>query len=102
MNKIFSWIGAAVALFAVSAASAQSGVIEDDFVGCLTDAYYDAYDFAVTIGNWNDRDQLMASSCYELEGLEYIIVKKTFMTARIQVTIDGEAIRLSTTRDAIR
>ena len=102
MIKMLSSVAALLLLFALSPAAAQSGVIEDDFVGCLTDAYFDDYTMAVTSNNWAQRDELMESACYELEGLEYSLVKKSFMGARIDVTIDGDRIRLTTTPDAIQ
>lgn len=52
--------------------------------------------------NWIRRDELMDSVCYEIEGLEYSLVKKSFMSARIQVTIDGESLRLTTSPKAIQ
>ncbi len=102
MTKMLSSIAALVLVFALSPAAAQTGVIEDDFVGCLTDAYFDDYTMAVTSSNWAQRDELMESACYELEGVEYSLVKKSFMGARIDVTIDGERLRLTTTTDAIQ
>ena len=48
------------------------------------------------------RDALMATVCYDLEGIEYSVVKKLFMSIRIQVTIDGETLRLTTSREAMK
>lgn len=102
MAKMYRLIVSLAMVLATNAASAQSGVIGDDFIGCLTDGYFDDYDIAVTSKDWRRRDELMASACYEIEGLEYSVVKKSFMSARIQLTIDGEALRLTTSLDAIK
>ena len=57
---------------------------------------------AVLSRDWGRRDALMATVCYDLEGIEYSAVKKSFMSIRIQVTIDGETLRLTTSREAIK
>ena len=55
MTKMLSSMAALLLVFALSPASAQTGVIEDDFVGCLTDAYFDDHTMAVTSRNWAQR-----------------------------------------------
>ena len=102
MTRMLAWIGSLAVVFAGGAATAQTGVIGDDYVGCLTDRYFDDHDIAVLSRDWGRRDELMASVCYDLEGIEYSVVKKSFMSVRIRVTIDGETLRLTTSRDAIK
>ncbi len=102
MAKSIPWFGLLAAMIAANAALAQSGVIDDDYVGCLTDTYFEDYDIAVVSKDWRRRDELMDSVCYEIEDLEYSLIKKSFMGARIQVTIDGESLRLTTSPKAIQ
>ena len=102
MAKSIPWFGLLAAMIAANAALAQSGVIDDDYVGCLTDNYFEDYDIAVVSQDWRRRDELMDSVCYEIEDLEYNLIKKSFMSARIRVTIDGESLRLTTSPKAIQ
>ena len=102
MNRMLTLIISRAAVSAAGAATAQTGGIEDDYVGCLTDRYFDDHDIAVLSRDWGRRDALMATVCYDLEGIEYSVVKKSFMSIRIQVTIDGETLRLTTSREAIK
>ena len=102
MNRMLTSIISLAAVSAIGAAIAQTGVIEDDYIGCLTDRYFDDHEIAVLTRDWGLRDALMDSVCYDLEGIEYSVVKKSFMSIRIQVTIDGETLRLTTSREAIK
>ena len=101
MAKFIPWFGLHAAMIAANSALAQSGVIDDDYVGCLTDTYFEDYDIAVVSKDWRRRDELMDSVCYEIEGLEYSLIKKSFMGVRIQLTINGETLRLTTSPKAI-
>lgn len=102
MAKSIAWFGLLAGMIAANAAMAQTGVIGDDFVGCLSDRYFEDYDVAVVSKNWGRRDELMNSVCCEIEDLEYSLVKKSFMSVRIQVTIDGNTFRLTTSPKAIQ
>ena len=102
MAKSIAWFGLLASMIAANTAMAQTGVIGDDYVGCLTDRYFEDYDIAVFSKDWRRRDELMDSVCYEIEDLEYSLVKKSFMSVRILVTIDGEALRLTTSPKAIQ
>ena len=102
MAKSIAWFGLLASMIATNTAMAQTGVIGDDYVACLTGRYFEDYDIAVISKDWRRRDELMDSVCYEIEDLEYSLVKKSFMSVRIQVTIDGEALRLTTSPKTIQ
>ena len=102
MNRMLTLIISLAAVSAAGAATAQTGVIEDDYVRCLTDRYFEDHEIAVLSRDWGRRDALMDSVCYDLEGIEYSVVKKSFMSIRIQVTLDGQTLRLTTSREAIK
>ena len=102
MNRMLTLIISLAAVSAAGAATAQTSVIEDDYVGCLTDRYFEDHEIAVLSRDWGRRDALMDPVCYDLEGIEYSVVKKSFMSIRIQVTLDGQTLRLTTSREAIK
>lgn len=97
MRQGFAW--AAVPLFLVLAqsapASAQSGVLDGPWIGCLTEDTFGQMTNALVTGDDRLRDSLLGTSCVVLDGQEFSVLGRiSFGVRQIRVYVGDNHIDL--------
>ena len=88
--------------FAPFEASAQSGRIQGDYVGCVTRQALDEFITAATRDDHRQMGALLGSVCVNMNGLPYSIVRRGFVRSEVRVYASGSSIVLFTVSEAVR
>jgi hypothetical protein len=81
---------------------AQSGRISGAFVGCLTEDVLDEFIQAATNNDRRQMQALLNVSCFNLDGREYSVMERGFLTSRIRVYAGDGSVPLYTVSEALR
>ena len=85
-----------------SAAAAQSGVITDDYIGCLTEKYLDQLGRAIHSNDTRLRDSLMGKVCVLIKGYPFSMLDSGMLVSEIRVYVGDDHIDLFVPAEAAR
>ena len=85
-----------------SAATAQSGVITDAYIGCLTEDNLSQLERAISSGDTRLRDSMMGKVCVVVQGYEYSMLDAGILTSTIRVYVNDASIDLIVPSEAVR
>lgn len=89
-------------ILAASPASGQTGVIRDDYAGCLSEQLLDEVLRASARQDIPRINQLIGQGCFNLRGWSYTVERRGFMKSTIRVNRAGADFVLWTITEAIR
>jgi hypothetical protein len=94
-----------VVLFTASmilASAANANTISGAYVGCLTETALSEFISAAVNGDTRQRDALLGSVCFQINGREYSIVDRSFIRSKIRVYAGSGSVLLWTVSEAVR
>lgn len=100
LNKLrFAFIASILVL---SAGIATAKTISGAYVGCLTETALDEFTNAAVNEDYRQMQALTGTVCASIEGREFSVVDRGWMTSQIRVYVDGSSVLLWTVSEAIK
>ena len=85
-----------------SAAAAQSGVITDDYIGCLTEENLNQLFKAINSNDTRLRDSLMGKVCVLIKGYPFSMLDRGMLVSEIRIYVNDTHIDLFVPAEAAR
>lgn len=87
---------------AVFGGAAFGETIRGSYVGCTTENALDEFTMAAVNRDRRQMEALIGVSCLPINGLEYSVVDRGFITSEIRVYVGSDSIRVFTPSEALR
>nr|BDD48220.1 hypothetical protein 3 [bacterium] len=100
MHRVKLFLGTVVLAISTSAASAAT--IKGAYAGCLTPDLLDEFITAASNKDLRQINALLGQGCFNIEGREYSVIDRGFMTSKIRVYVGGSSLKLYTVSEALR
>ena len=85
-----------------SSAAAQSGVITEPYIGCLTEQSLDQLFSAINSNDARLRDSLMGVVCVPIQGYPFSMLDSGFLVSQIRIYVNDTHIDLFVPAEAAR
>ncbi|TPW26045.1 hypothetical protein [Pararhizobium mangrovi] len=92
----------AAMILAVTAWPATAGTVHGAYVGCLNSDMLDEFTTAAVNKDARQMAALFNHGCYSIEGREYSVVDRGFITSTIRVYAGGGSIKLIAPSEALK